>query len=133
MGFVEGLDIENKKSRMALVTFSDVIKLEFHLNKYDNRLDILEHIERMPYSRGSTNTAKALEFVTDTMFTQDNGDRNSARNVAFLITDGQSNNREDTMKQAKDLKDKGIHLFVAGVGECFESDYRPHIFSEAGR
>ncbi len=70
MGFVESLDIENKKSRMALVTFSDVIKLEFHLNKYDNRLDILEHIERMPYSRGSTNTAKALEFVTDTMFTQ---------------------------------------------------------------
>ncbi len=49
---------------------------------------------------------------------QDNGDRNSARNVAFLITDGQSNNREDTMKQAKRLKDKGIHLFVAGVGEC---------------
>ena len=30
---------------------------------------------------------------------------------------GQSNNRENTMRQAKLLKDKGIHLFVAGVGK----------------
>ena len=117
MSFVEEIDVESNVARIGLLLFSDNIKLEFNLNEYDSRLDIIEHVQRIPYRRGSTNTAAALQYVTENMFTPSNGDRNNARNVAFLITDGQSNNRENTMRQAKLLKDKGIHLFVAGVGK----------------
>ena len=123
MTFVEEIDVDSGIARIGLLLFSDNIRLAFNLNEYSSRLDIIEHVQRIPYTRGSTNTAAALQYVTDTMFTSGNGDRNNARNVAFLITDGQSNNREDTMREAKQLKDKGIHLFVAGVGESFSLSF----------
>ena len=119
MSFVEEIDVESDVARIGLLLFSDNIRLEFNLNEYNSRLDIIEHVQSIPYTRGGTNTAAALQYVTDNMFTQPNGDRNNARNIAFLITDGQSNNRENTMRQAKLLKDKGIHLFVAGIGEFY--------------
>ena len=119
MSFVEEIDVESDVARIGLLLFSDNIRLEFNLNEYNSRLDIIEHVQSIPYTRGGTNTAAALQYVTDNMFTQPNGDRNNARNIAFLITDGQSNNRENTMRHAKLLKDKGIHLFVAGIGEFY--------------
>ena len=117
MSFVEEIDVDSGVARIGLLLFSDNIKLEFNLNEYSTRLDIIEHVQRIPYTRGSTNTAAALQYARNNMFTQSNGDRSNARNVAFLITDGQSNNRENTMRQAKEMKDTGIHLFVAGVGK----------------
>lgn len=115
--FVEELDVERGVARIGLVLFSDNVRLGFNMDQFITRLDIIEEVQRLPYLRGSTNTAAALRYVTNTMFTQMGGDRNNARNVAFLITDGQSNNREETMKEAKTLKDKGIDLFVAGIGK----------------
>lgn len=117
MDFVEEINVESGDARIGLILFSDNVRLEFHLNQYTNRLDIIEYIQSVPYSRGTTNTAAALQYVGNNMFTPQNGDRNNARNVAFLITDGQSNNREETMREAKLLKDRGVHIFVAGVGK----------------
>ncbi len=117
--FVEEVDVERGAARIGVVVFSDSVRVGFYLDQFASRLDIIEELQSLPYLRGSTNTAGALEFVSNSMFVSDRGDRNNARNVAFLITNSQSNNREETMAEAKALKDKGIHLFVAGVGASF--------------
>ena len=50
------------------------------------------------------------------MFSAENGDRPNARNVAFLITDGSSNDAIYTMEEARRAKHKNIHLYVMGIG-----------------
>ena len=42
----------------------------------------------MPYLEGTTNTAAAIANMRDTMFTNENGDRDDVPNVAVVMTDG---------------------------------------------
>ena len=37
--------------------------------------------------------------------------------VAIVITDGKSDNREQTKIQARQLREAGIHVFAVGVGK----------------
>ena len=51
------------------------------------------------------------------MFTQVNGDRDSAQNILIIVTDGNSNiNPETTIPDAIDARTKGIHIIVVAVG-----------------
>ena len=68
------------------------------------------------WSAGRTNTAAALRALRETMFTTQNGDRAGVQNIAILLTDGNSNNRRETLKEATAAKVAGIHLIVTGIG-----------------
>ena len=57
-------------------------------------------VYKMPYTKGNTNTAAALSYVRNNMFTSGNGDRGDVPNVVFVITDGGSNNKKDTQNEA---------------------------------
>ena len=59
----------------------------------------------MEYMRERTNTADALKMVMEQMYTKENGDRDDARDVVFIITDGNSNvNQEDTIQRAVEVR-----------------------------
>ncbi len=118
--FVEEIDIDSGIARIGIMTFSNSEKIEFHLNIYNNRLNMINAIDDIRYLRGSTNTASALRYLRETMFTDSNGDRTAARNVAILITDGQSNDHTRTVQEAMKVRDSGIHMFVAGVGNWLD-------------
>lgn len=70
----------------------------------------------MRYNSGKTFTADALRYVRETMFTARNGDRPTARNVVLLVTDGDSENGRETLKEARAARGAGIHMLVAIVG-----------------
>ena len=61
---------------------------------------MLSAFAAMPYTRGTTNTAAALNMLRTQMFTSGKGDRASASNVAIILTDGGSNQKNDTLRQA---------------------------------
>ena len=65
-----------------------------------SRSDVRDAIHTMVYKRGTTNTAEALRYSRETMFTVANGDRSSAPNIMVVITDGGSNNKKETLEQA---------------------------------
>ena len=65
--------------------------------RYDNRGDIQTEIESADYSRGTTNTAQALQTLYTSMFTSQNGDRADAHNIVMIITDGASNENRRTL------------------------------------
>ena len=50
------------------------------------------------YRRGTTNTAAALRYLYNDMFTVSNGDRLSVPNIAVVFTDGESNEQKSTME-----------------------------------
>ena len=48
-------------SRVGLVTFSDSAVLQFHLDRYTTKAELLQAVN-VPYLTGSTNTAQAIRF-----------------------------------------------------------------------
>ena len=72
------------------------------------------------YSRQTTNTASALEYLREIMFSAENGDRSNYRDIAVLITDGESNNKDETLSQAVLTKSGGIHVVTVGIGNWLD-------------
>ena len=62
--------------------------------------------------RGTTNTASALDLVTNNMF---NSDRPNVPNIAIIFTDGGSNNKKATIKSALLAKRK-MTIVTVGIG-----------------
>lgn len=104
--------------RIGLVVYSNEAYVEFTLNQYDNRGQVINAIRSVPYIGGTTNTAMGLEYMNDRLFTAANGDRAGVPNVAVLITDGESNEREqDTIPEATRAKNRGIRIIAVGISD----------------
>lgn len=54
--------------------------------------------------------------MREEMFTRDNGDQTSARNIGVIITDGRSNDESQTWQEAMMTRNAGIDLISVGVG-----------------
>lgn len=53
--------------------------------------------------------------MRETGFTSARGDRGNVPNIVAIMTDGNSNvRREDTLKEAFELKKQGVHVIVIG-------------------
>ena len=70
----------------------------------------MQAISAVRYHGSKTNTAAALRYVRETMFTARNGDRANAKNVVLLVTDGSSDNGRETIKEARAARDANIHI-----------------------
>ncbi len=62
------------QTRVGIETFANAEELQFNLNQFEDREAVINAIS-FPYLRGSTNTASALKYMTDSMFKDPNGDR----------------------------------------------------------
>lgn len=58
-----------------------------------------------------------FRYVRETMFRQENGDRRNVPNIAVVLTDGRSNNPDETWQQALELRKSGSKIFVVGIGQ----------------
>ncbi|ESO92425.1 hypothetical protein LOTGIDRAFT_233176 [Lottia gigantea] len=106
----------NKDSRVGLVTYSDDYHLQFHLNSHLTSSSLTQGIKNMNFPRGNTYTHKALEYATETMFTERHGDREDVPNLIIIITDGVSAKPTLTKTAADEAKRRGIQVFAIGVG-----------------
>ena len=50
------------------------------------------------------------------MFRPDKGDRQGVANVLVLVTDGRSQNQEQTWREAMDARKDGISIVTIGIG-----------------
>ncbi|XP_033728441.1 uncharacterized protein LOC117317678 isoform X2 [Pecten maximus] len=110
-------DVDSGSVRVGVVLYSTDVSVEFHLNTFNNKPELFSAIENIRYMFGNTNTAGGLTALTSEMFITRNGDRPSARNIAFILTDGQSNiNSADAIPAAEDAKGAGIEIYAIGIG-----------------
>lgn len=122
MKMVNELDLEGGQVRVGLQTFSDSEKVIFQLNRYQRRAEATQAIMAVEYSRGTTNTGAAIRNLRDNMFSDGNGDRRNVFNIAVILTDGASNNKDETLKQAFEAKKKGIHVIVVAIGSWTDNE-----------
>ena len=55
--------------RVGALIYSTEVEIQFHLNQYRRKSDVLAAVDRIPYIYGSTNTADAMKSMRDEMFT----------------------------------------------------------------
>ena len=84
--FIGKADIDSGNVRIGLVTFARSVRLEFNLNAFTTKRDVLRAVGRVKKLVGRTNTAGALAIMRNTMFTPDNGDRPDVPNVVVVLT-----------------------------------------------
>ncbi|KAJ7322543.1 hypothetical protein JRQ81_018830 [Phrynocephalus forsythii] len=113
---VSSLYVGSNQIRIGLAQYSDDIFIEFLLNQYSSKDDILEQIENLPFRRGHTYTGAALESLTSGFFTESAGSRaqEGVAQVVILLTDGESN--DGVKVPASKLRARGIALYVVGIG-----------------
>ena len=102
-------DIDSGNVRVGVVIYSTDVHVQFHLDQFTTKSEIVAAINAVPYITGQTNTADALVTMRTSMFNIQTGDRPGVRNAAVVITDGVSNiNFERTVPEAEAARADGI-------------------------
>ncbi|CAE1248471.1 unnamed protein product [Acanthosepion pharaonis] len=109
--------IDSGNVRIGAVLYSTDVEIQFHLNEYSTKQEVIDAVREIPYVYGSTNTYGGLNVMRTQMFTQQNGDRPSVANIAILLTVGVSNvNAFDTIPEAEKVRADNIHIYGIGIG-----------------
>ncbi|KAK6490585.1 collagen alpha-6(VI) chain-like [Huso huso] len=112
---VDSLDVDPKKVRVGVVLYSDTPKVEFYLNTFSQKADILQYIKSLPYRGGGTNTGVAISFLKNNVFTKSAGSRmtQGVQQIAVVITDGVS--QDNVSSPAASLRRAGVKIFAVGI------------------
>ncbi|XP_062379556.1 collagen alpha-4(VI) chain-like, partial [Sardina pilchardus] len=115
-GLVDGFDVAPDRVRIGMVQYSDTQRTEFSLNTHQNKTDVLEYIDKLPYMGGGTMTGLGLDFILKNQFVESAGSRAKEKvpQIAVVITDGQSS--DNVGPSAENLKKQNItHEIVQEV------------------
>ena len=78
------------------------------------------------FCEGGTNTDAALKFVRQNSFTAAHGSRPGAAKILVVLTDGQSNNKAQTISESQLLHQAGIEVMSIGIVHSADSSlYTP--------
>ncbi|KAM6142961.1 LOW QUALITY PROTEIN: collagen alpha-6(VI) chain [Phoenicopterus ruber ruber] len=118
---VNALDIGPSNVRVGLVLYSNEPRLEFTLDTFEDKLEILNYLKNLPYRGGQTYTGAAIEFLRKKVFTQEAGSRKKqgVQQIAVVITNGQS--LDDYTEAASKLRHKGVTVYAVGIQNITES------------
>lgn len=113
---IQGLEFHFDRNRAGLILYSDEANIQFYLDTYSDKQDILETLS-VGNVGGKTNTQQALQLMRDSVFQANRGDRRDVPNIVILVTDGESNVQpEMTIPRAQNLKTDGAKVYVVAVG-----------------
>ena len=117
---MSGLTIGKNDDQVGVIIFSDGAQVVLYLNTYQNQVQLLDAIDKIPYLDRYTNTAAALRQLIDEGFTVGGGarlDSKTVLRVAIVMTDGMSNiNSSDTPIAAARVHDFKPAILVYAVG-----------------
>ncbi|KAH3692696.1 hypothetical protein DPMN_193850 [Dreissena polymorpha] len=101
---VQQLTIGPANAMTGLVAYSTHAYPMWHLNEILTKQQLLLNLSSVPYQGGITRTNEALKLARTTMLTSQHGDRPNNKNVVIVFTDGDSNDKQDTISEANNLR-----------------------------
>ncbi|XP_056376656.1 collagen alpha-6(VI) chain-like [Hyla sarda] len=121
---INALEIGLNNVRVGLVLYSNEPTLEFKLNTFNEKYEILDYITKLPYKGGTAHTGAALNFLRKELFTQENGGRAhlGVQQIAVVMTNGQS--ADEFRKPATKLRRSGVEVFAVGFQNAEKKDLR---------
>jgi hypothetical protein len=116
----------------ALVFSQDTQKL-FDLKDYSSHSELQSAILGAAHLKRGTDTAKALNFVSDQdMFGTKAGGRYNSTKILIIMTDGRSNSMEETVQAADRLKTDGVKFISIGIGSDIYLDELQQLAGDNG-
>ncbi|KAL3970221.1 piezo-type mechanosensitive ion channel component 1/2 [Sarotherodon galilaeus] len=113
---VESLNLGNDRDQVAVVQYSRDATVNFYLNSYSSKNDVLNSIRTMRHKFGRPlNIGKALEFVRDNVFSASVGGRRADLVPQYLYVFSGGRSGDDVRGPAQSLKDNGIKTFSIGT------------------
>ena len=126
---VNQLDVRPDRVQIGLLQFADRPRIEFYLNSYRNRQDVVNKISQLMLVGGSVlNTGAAMNYALANMFQSSAGSRRKegVQQVLVLITGGPA---QDQLKSVADkLALAGVLTFAVSSGQADEDLLRTVAF-----
>ncbi|XP_040004074.1 collagen alpha-3(VI) chain-like isoform X3 [Xiphias gladius] len=116
---VNQLDVRPDRVQIGLLQFAENPKIEFYLNSYQSRQDVVNKISQLRLTGGSVlNTGAAMKHALTNMFVQSAGSRRSqgVQQVLVLITGGPTQDEVKTV--ADQLALDGVLTFTVSSGQA---------------
>ena len=113
---VEKLSVDDNKDRVSVVQYSRDPAVQFYLNTYTTKGQILDTVRGLRHKGGSPlRTGAALQYLRDNVFTASAGSRRleGVRQVLILLSGGKSFDSVDAPAAA--LKQLGVLTFAIGT------------------
>jgi len=129
---VDQINVDEKQSNVAVVSWAADSKIEFPFNKYYTREEIKSAVDKVMQTSSApindpcakpgeltekTNTAAMLRQLRETVYTPASGDRPGLNNIAVIFTDGWSSNFSATLEQARLARLAGITLITVAFSD----------------
>lgn len=110
-------DVSSNRTRVGVINFSTKVIEEMGLGEITNKDEVLERLtpDNIMYQGGGTHTADALHRLWTSVFVP-GVMRPEVSHIAIVLTDGMSYNMAKTKQEAIKVKQKGISVFVIGIG-----------------
>ncbi|XP_059141676.1 uncharacterized protein LOC131929464 [Physella acuta] len=118
---VSHLPLSQDGVHVAAVQFSGKTLLEFPLNRYYDRLSLLQAIDRINYMHGNTETGQALDYIRTNVFGPLMGARVDVPRVVILLTDGQASHHNAAVDAGALLRQAGIAIVSVGIGSRIDA------------
>lgn len=112
---VDSFDLDQEKDRVAVVQYSNNAELNFNLNTYNTKDDVLKQIASLKPKGGRPQyIGAALQFVRDNVFASNAGSRHhqGAKQILVILAGGRS--RDSPRGPANMLKAAGVVTFAIG-------------------
>ena len=121
---VSSLDVRPNKVRVGIVTYNEESTPQVYLDTFNNREEILQFINILPYRGGGTNTGAALTFTLNNTFIEEKGSRKSkgVQQVAVVITDGKS--QDSVHEAAIRLRREDVTVYSVGIKDANMEELR---------
>ncbi|XP_034754261.1 vitrin isoform X7 [Etheostoma cragini] len=98
---------------MGLIQYGDDPVTEISLKSYSNSREVKSAIEKIAQKGGLSNVGKALSYINKHYFSDSNGNRGAAPNVAVVLVDGWPT---DKVEEASRLaRESGINIFFVTI------------------
>jgi collagen type VI alpha len=130
---INRMGVGPRATNVGLLTYGNRAHIIFQLNNFTNAAEMFPVVSAARFLDENTNTSGGLYVAKNVMFTEENGDRPKAPNMAIVITDGESTYDHDkTIPYAQEAKNAGILLISIGVGDKVSKDELDGIASVGG-
>ena len=114
VSFVDALEIGTDAVQVGVVQYSSNVNTAFYLNEHRDKTSLTRALRNITNFGSKTNTAAGLDALVSELFVRENGDRFDAPNIGIVITDGQSNVRQDDVEtSAAAVRTRGIDLIAS--------------------
>nr|KAG5712283.1 hypothetical protein BaRGS_023862 [Batillaria attramentaria] len=103
--------------QFSAMTYASLPNAEFWFNSYNTKREMVFALQTLTFTSGSSNLAGALKFAREYAYAPFHGARDNTYHYAIVMTDGVSDNVNETIAQAALLKQQGVVVMAVGIGD----------------